>query len=253
MLKLVIVEDESNIRECLENLFPWSTLDVMVAASFPNGQEAYKYLSQQHADILLTDIRLPGMTGLELVTMLRESGNQIPVIVLTGYRQFTYAQQAIRCQVTDFLLKPIKYEELTAAVLRIKEQLLLMDNTASDAAEASDKESTYHERIISLSKRYISDHLADASLEGAALSVNLSTGYFSRLFHKVTGSTFQDYLTQYRMTRAAELLKEVHYKTYEISLMVGYDNPKNFTRAFKQYYQMSPREFRDRTQKETTL
>lgn len=249
MLKLVIVEDEANIRECLEGLFPWNLLEVTVAASFSNGQEAYKYLASRHADILLTDIRLPGMTGLDLVQMLRESGNQIPVIVLTGYRQFTYAQQAIRYQVNDFLLKPIKYEELASAVLRIKEQHLGTRSSAPDAdssaSETAGMDSTYHEKIISLAKQYVNAHLADASLEGAALSVNLSTGYFSRLFHKITGITFQEWLTECRMVRAAELLREVHYKTYEVSLMVGYDNPKNFTRAFKQYYRITPREFRD--------
>lgn len=243
MLRLVIVEDESNIRECLKNLFPWSSLDIEVAAAFPNGQEAYRYLSAQPADLLLTDIRLPGMTGLELVALLRENQNMIPVIILTGYRQFHYAQQAIRYQVSDFLLKPIKYEELTASVLRIKDQLMSQAEAARE--EEALEDATYHQRLISNAKKYISAHLTDASLEGAAVSVNLSPGYFSRLFHKVTGMTFSDYLTGCRMEKAAEHLRNVNYKTYEVSLLVGYDNPKNFTRAFKQYYSMTPREFRD--------
>lgn len=243
MLRLVIVEDESNIRECLENLFPWNNLGISVAAAFPNGREALQFLSSHPADILLTDIRLPGMTGLELVQMLREQQNTIPVIILTGYRQFNYAQQAIRYQVSDFLLKPIKYEELTAAVLRIKEQLTALPE---ENQEETPEEATYHERLIANAKRYISEHLTDASLEGAAVSVSLSPGYFSRLFHKVTGMTFSDYLTASRMEKAAEHLRSLHYKTYEIALMVGYDNPKNFTRAFKQYYHITPREFRDR-------
>ena len=65
------------------------------------------------------------------------------------------------------------------------------------------------------------------------------------LFRSVTGETFSDYLTGCRMKKAAEYLHGTNYKTYEISLMVGYDNPKNFTRAFKQYYHVTPREFRD--------
>lgn len=247
MLRLVIVEDESNIRECLENLFPWSSLGISVAAALPNGREAFQFLSSQPADILLTDIRLPGMTGLELVQLLREQQNMIPVIILTGYRQFHYAQQAIRFQVSDFLLKPIKYEELTAAVLRIKEQLIPPPETAGrETDEESYEDATYHERLIANAKRYILEHLTDASLEGAAVSVSLSPGYFSRLFHKVTGMTFSDYLTGRRMEKAAEHLRSLQYKTYEIALMVGYDNPKNFTRAFKQYYHVTPREFRDR-------
>ena len=244
MINLVIVEDETNIRECLQSLFPWSSLGVEVSAAFANGQEAYKYLMSHSADLLLTDIRLPGLTGLELVQMLREGRNMIPVIILTGYRQFDYAQQAIRYKVDDFLLKPIKYEELTAAILRIRDKLEAgLTQETGPAGSALD--STYHERIISSAKQDLTAHLTDASLEEAAISVNLSPGYFSRLFHKVTGETFSDYLTGCRMKKAAEYLHGTNYKTYEISLMVGYDNPKNFTRAFKQYYHVTPREFRD--------
>lgn len=244
MINLVIVEDETNIRECLQSLFPWSSLGVEVSAAFANGQEAYKYLMSHSADLLLTDIRLPGLTGLELIQMLREGRNMIPVIILTGYRQFDYAQQAIRYKVDDFLLKPIKYEELTAAILRIRDKLESGITRKSEPAD-SVLDSTYHERIISSAKQYLTAHLTDASLEEAAISVNLSPGYFSRLFHKVTGETFSDYLTGCRMKKAAEYLHGTNYKTYEISLMVGYDNPKNFTRAFKQYYHVTPREFRD--------
>lgn len=244
MINLVIVEDETNIRECLKSLFPWGSLGVAVSAVFANGQEAYKYLMSHTADLLLTDIRLPGLTGLELVQMLREGRNMIPVIILTGYRQFDYAQQAIRYNVDDFLLKPIKYEELTAAILRIRDKLEAGFTQESEPADPA-LDSTYHERIISSAKQYLAAHLADASLEEAAVSVNLSPGYFSRLFHKVTGETFSDYLTGCRMKKAAEYLQGTNYKTYEISLMVGYDNPKNFTRAFKQYYHVTPREFRD--------
>ncbi len=245
MLRLVIVEDETNLRDCLKSLFPWSSLNVSVVADFANGQDAYRYLMQNPADILLTDIRLPGITGLELVQMLRESQNFIHVIVLTGYRQFNYAQQAIRYQVHDFLLKPIKYEELSAAVLRISEQMQPPEREEKENFRAAD-DFSYHERIATEVKQYVSSHLTDASLESAAVSVSLSPGYLSRLFSRITGETFSDYLARCRMEKAAEILKDIHYKTYEVSLMVGYDNPKNFTRAFKQYYHITPREFRDR-------
>ena len=243
MLKLVIVEDEDNIRECLVNLFPWNSLGITVTESFSNGQDAWHYLSCHPADILLSDIRLPGISGLDLVRMLREEKNSIAIIILTGYRHFDYAQKAIRYKVHDFLLKPIKYEELTAAVLRIKEELEAETPDETDIPDTGDN--TYHAKVIDAAKDYVQSHLSDVSLDTAAISVHLSPGYFSRLFHKITGMTFSDYLTQSRMKRAAELLKNIDFKTYEIALMVGYDNPKNFTRAFKQYYKITPREFRD--------
>ena len=192
MLKLVIVEDETNIRDCLVHLFPWASLNVTVSASFSNGEEAFSYLSGHSADILLTDIRLPEMDGLSLVKALRESKNPIAVIILTAYRHFDYAQQAIRYNVDDFLLKPIKYNELTASVLRIRESL---DSSQVKCAPAPAEDASYHEKIISSSKHYVADHLTNVTLESTAVAVNLSPGYFSRLFHKVTGSTFSDYVT----------------------------------------------------------
>lgn len=245
MLNLVIVEDESNIRDCLVHLFPWESLGIRVAESFSNGQDAFRYLSTEHADILLTDIRLPNISGLDLIRMLRENDNPIEIVILTGYKHFDYAQQAIRYQVHDFLLKPIKYEELTAAMLRIKESLEKVSHNFT-VYENEEKNDTYHQKIITTAKNYVQKNLSDATLESTAVHVHLSPGYFSWLFHKITQSTFSDYLTCLRMERAAELLGNIEFKTYEISLMVGYDNPKNFTRAFKQYFNVTPREYRNK-------
>ena len=248
MLNLVIVEDESNIRECLIHIFPWDSLGIQVTASFSNGQDAFHYLSVEHADILLTDIRLPNISGLDLIRMLRENKNPIEIVILTGYKHFDYAQQAIRYQVHDFLLKPIKYEELTTTMLHIKEML----EKSSDAIPQSiqNNDDSYHKKIISMAKDYVQKNLNEASLENTALHVHLSPGYFSKLFHKITLVTFSDYLIQCKMERAAELLQNIDFKMYEISLMVGYDNPKNFTRAFKQYFNVTPREYRNHNIKE---
>lgn len=245
MLNLVIVEDESNIRDCLVHLFPWDSLGIRVAESFSNGQDAFHYLSTEHADILLTDIRLPNISGLDLIRMLRENENPIEIVILTGYKHFDYARQAIRYQVHDFLLKPIKYEELTAAMLRIKESLEKASGHSGLPID-QEKEDTYHQKIITAAKNYVQKNLSDATLESTAVHVHLSPGYLSRLFHKMTQSTFSDYLTCLRMERAAELLGNIEFKTYEVSLMVGYDNPKNFTRAFKQYFNVTPREYRNK-------
>ena len=248
MLNLVIVEDELNIRECLIHLFPWDSLGIKVTASFSNGQDAYHYLSTDHLYILLTDIRLPNISGLDLIRMLREDKNPVEIIILTGYKHFDYARQAIRYQVRDFLLKPIKYEDLTKSILNIKDML---EKESEDFPEPTNNgDNTYHKKLITMAKDFVQNNLSNASLETTAIYVHLSPGYFSKLFHKITQLTFSDYLIQCKMERAAELLNDIHFKTYEISLMVGYDNPKNFTRAFKQYFNVTPREYRNHIIKE---
>lgn len=239
MYQLVIVEDEENIRECLINLFPWPDIGIQIAKDFSDGKEALDYLLTHSVDLLLTDIKLPIMDGIELAKIISLQRKDINIIFLTAHRNFDYAQQAVKYGVKDFLLKPVKYNELLMTFLKIKEEL--------DAKEKKIGESTsYYDQIINNVKKYVSDQLRTVTLDEAAIAVNLSNGYLSRLFKEKTGRTFTEYVTDMKMERAAILLRDSSYKTYEVADMIGYDNPKNFTRAFKQYYQVTPREFREK-------
>lgn len=244
MYQLIIVEDEDNIRQGLTHLFPWSEISFHVAADFNNGRDALAFLETNQVDAILTDIRLPHIDGIELAHAIYESKRPISVVFLTGYRDFEYAQQAVRYGVRDLLLKPVKYNELIRSFLAIKERL----DTTQQAAEIPPNETHaegYYDRIIKSAMLYVSNNLRDVMLEDAAVAANLSSGYFSRLFHEKVGMTFSDYCMRARMEYAAELLKNGDYKTYEIADLVGYDNPKNFSRAFKQYHHITPRECKE--------
>ena len=100
---------------------------------------------------------------------------------------------------------------------------------------------------------YMEDHLADATLEGAASQIHLSTDYLSRLFRKKTGISFSEYLLNARMKEAGALMKQIHLSIGEIASRLGYKNPKNFTRAFRNYYGMAPTEYRRQTDEEDNL
>ena len=239
MLNAVIVEDELNIRDCLEHLFPWDSLNVKITASFSNGQDAFRYVTTHSTDFMLIDIQMPEMSGLELVKLLRDSDIMIPVIILTGYKHIPYMQQAIRYHVNDFLFKPIKFEELSASILRIKDEI--EDQHPDMDPEQS---ATYYSQIVQGAINYIKQNLSTATLESTAVAMNLSAGYFSKIFHKEYGKTFSAYLIEQKMNKARELLNDSSYKMYEIALLLGYDNPKNFTRTFKSFYGISPMEYR---------
>lgn len=239
MLQLVVVEDEENIRDCLVNLFPWSDIDVFPCASFSNGRDALEYILSNTVDILITDIKLPIMNGIELAQELSTRKNQVNIIFLTAYRDFEYAQQAVKFGVKDFLLKPVKYNELLLSILKIKETLL------TNQTESIITNTSYYDQIITNIKKYVETHIKAVTLDNTAVAVNLSSGYLSRLFKEKTGQNFSEYVTYLKMKKAAEYLRNCNYKTYEVADMIGYDNPKNFTRVFKQYYQVTPREFRN--------
>ena len=242
MFNLVIVEDEKNILDGLVYLFPWGNLDFKIVGHFTDSIEALEYVRGNPVDALLTDIMMPRLTGLDMVRMLLAEKPELQVVFLTGHRNFSFAHEALQMHAFSYLLKPVKHEDLIATFLDIRE--MLMRRQAPNGGAGTFRG---NEKVINQVRLYVSQNLKTATLESAAVAVNLSAGYLSRLFRETTGITFVDYCSQQRMERAAHLLLCSDLRTYEISDEIGYDNPKNFTRAFRKYYGMSPRDYRNGT------
>ncbi|MBP5305772.1 MAG: response regulator [Lachnospiraceae bacterium] len=118
-MEVIIVDDERNIREGIERLIDWESLGCHVAASFSNGASALDYLRKNDIDIVITDIKMPVMDGLEMARILAEEKNRAKVIILTAYSDFEYAKMAIRYHVSDFIIKNEFIEELPAAVNKV--------------------------------------------------------------------------------------------------------------------------------------
>ncbi|WP_248927493.1 response regulator transcription factor [Paenibacillus hamazuiensis] len=118
MLKVVIADDETLIKKSLKMIVEKTGL-FEVAAVFTNGRETLDFMREDPADLLITDIRMPVMDGLSLISALREEGNEADVIILSGYGEFEYAQRAIRFGVTDYLLKPIVPGQMQAMLEQI--------------------------------------------------------------------------------------------------------------------------------------
>lgn len=240
MYQVIIVDDEVKIRTGLVNLFPWNQLGFEVAGYFLNGREAYEFTLANHVDLVLSDIRMPIMDGLELSGKLLSQKN-VKIIFFSGYQDFEYVRQALRTGVIDYLLKPVKYDDLVDSLTRIRDMLNLEHNQSS-AAEPETL--SYYEKIINLVKHYLDTEYQTATLEQASRRVNLSPNYLSRIMKEHSDISFSDYLFKTRMENAARMLKDIGYKQYEIAYRVGYDNPKNFSRAFRQHYNMTPSEYR---------
>lgn len=242
MYSLIIVDDELKIREGIANLFPWKQNGFFIAGLFPNGALALEYLRTHKTDVVLTDIQMPVMNGLELSRHIAEEFPDIIHVFLTGFQDFQYMRTAILNHAADYLLKPIKYEELYACFENIRQKL---DEKYQVSSNPLRENSSYYGKIISRVCDYLKENYRTATLEEASFLVNLSPNYLSKIFKEKSGVGFAEYLNNVRMKKAAELLLDISYKHYEIADRIGYDNPKNFSRAFKQYYHISPREFRD--------
>lgn len=244
MYNVIVVDDEEKIREGIVNLFPWESIGFQIVGSFSNGNDALEWLKQENkVDVVMTDIEMPGMDGITLSSHLTNYSTK--VVYFSSYHTFEYAKSAILNRVVDYLVKPIKYEELTRCFERLKQLLDEESNIGNQPKEEVFISPSYYEAIISRITKYLKESYRDATLEDAARQVNLSSSYLSRLFKEKVGLNFSDYLMKIRMEKAKELLGDITYKQYEIAYRVGYDNPKNFSRAFKTYYGISPKEFRN--------
>lgn len=116
MYKVLIVDDEKMIRMGMKKVLPWQELKIEEVYTAASGKEALGILEEYHPQIMISDIQMTGMTGLELIEKAKEKVPDLRVIVLTGYDNFEYARQSIRLEVQDFFLKPIDEEDLAEAV-----------------------------------------------------------------------------------------------------------------------------------------
>lgn len=248
MYTMVVVDDEKEIRRGFCTYFPWEEMGFHVAADFASAQEADEYLRSHHVDVLVTDIRMRGMSGIELIQRLRERGDDAEAVVISGYRDFEYARQTMKMSVRHYLVKPIKYRQIVEVFAEIRATLeAKRGELARETAQAKESARTSEgNEIVRRIKAYIHEHYEDATLEGAAECVRMNPYYLSSYFHQQTGEKFSEYLNASRMKEAARLLLNSSLRIQEIGRRVGYTTPNSFSRSFRQYYKMTPKQYRMR-------
>ncbi len=263
MLKIVIADDEDFIRRGYMSL-KWEELGIEVAGAARNGMEVLELLEKQHVDILLTDIRMPGMTGIELSRKAFGMQPGLIIILLTGYGEFSYAQEALRLGIFDYILKPSTPKEIFACVGRAKEKiqetelrqremshyaaLEQANQVLSNKPSVSPEE---EEELIGVIVRYLGEHYAEnVTLASLAEVTHFHTGYLSRYIKQKTGQNFLSILTGIRISHAAKLLLETELKNYEVAERVGIADERYFGQVFKKAYGVTPSQYKKAKKKE---
>lgn len=243
MFELLIVDDEYHSRNTLSTCFPWNLVGFEVVGQACNGKEALEFIKEHSVDVILCDILMPVLSGIELAKHL--FGNkEAPIIVfLSGHREFEYAQQAVNYGVRFYVVKPARFEELSQVFTTLKEEL---EFRRCETLPNNEMERRHQDLVIEKIIHYIEENYRIASLKGASQALFMNSCYISQIFKERTGHNFSDCLMETRMKKAAQFLRNPACKIYDISNLVGYTQPKNFTRAFKVYYGMSPKEYRDK-------
>ncbi len=252
MLKVIVLEDEPTVRRELVLLTPWDDMGIVFSGEASNGIEGLALARKADPDIVLTDIRMPGMDGLVFIAenekrRLAEGRRGPEYIILSGHSEFEYARRAIHLGVSEYLLKPVDDEEFRAALLRAKQRI--MDLSVRSRAEKTlfnEYQGNAQEGYIGGAIRILKDrYIQGVTIEAAASELGISAGHLSRLFRQETGYTFTDYLMYVRVKRAAELLRDPAVKVYEVADLVGYADARYFAQVFRKITGLTPREFRD--------
>lgn len=244
MYKVVLVDDESLIVEGLRQVVDWAVHRCQVVATACDAVSGAQAIRLHRPDILFTDIKMPGEDGLTMLAGLKGEFPEMQIAVLTGYRDFEYAQRAIRLGVSRFLLKPSKMDELEEALTCMTAAL---DRLPHSDAEAEPPDTTANSFIVRQAQAYIAQHSGSKlSLQEVADHCFISQWHLSKLLNKHLNQTFYDLLNAERMHRARELLEDPALRISEIAERVGYADTAHFSRVFKKLEGMSPGEWRNR-------
>ena len=242
MYKVVLVDDEPLIVEGLRQVVDWAGHNCQVAATACDAASGAKAIREHRPDILFTDIKMPGEDGLVMLAGLKGEFPRMQIAVLTGYRDFEYAQQAIRLGVSRFLLKPSKMDELEEALDHMTNLLdRLPPEKKGEAANAA-----ANSFIVRQARGYIAEHCAEKlSLQEVADHCFISQWHLSKLLNGHLGQTYYDLLNAERMRRAKEMLEDPALRISEIAERVGYTDTAHFSRVFKKLEGVSPGEWRN--------
>ncbi|URN95674.1 MAG: response regulator [Candidatus Pristimantibacillus lignocellulolyticus] len=235
--RILVTDDEFNSRMGVAiTLEQWGK-DKLVIDTAENGQQAFELIQSNSYDILITDIRMPVMTGLELLTAIRQQHNSLKTILLTGFAEFNYAQKGLQLGAADYLLKPIQQEQLIETVQRL---LLNLDE------ETKGQKPNIQNPYIESALNYILTNLhMPITIKEVAAHVHLNPSYFSVLFKENTGKSFSDYITDCRMIAAKKMLLESHDSLDEITASIGLQTTSYFIKMFKKLEGLTPKQYRE--------
>ncbi len=238
-IKLLIADDEDTIRNGIAKYIQLHTerFDKIYLAS--NGQEAVDIIFRDKPDIMFLDVQMPLKDGIEVMQEAKRADILPYTMILSGYDEFKYCQQALRLGAKEYLLKPVRSSDILQMVNRAADELFGVQETA-EVKMAGEKN-----YLVELAREYVEEHYYEnLMLADVAQKVGISAGYLSTLFQKEMAKGFVDYLNEVRIEHACTYLQQNFLKTYEVAYRVGFKDEKYFSKIFKKIKGQSPSEFR---------
>lgn len=243
MYKALIIDDEKPVQIAIQKLGNWKYYGVEPPQLAANGRDGLQAMREFHPDIVFVDMNMPVMDG---VSFLQAASAEFPdsqYVVVSGYDQFSYAQQALHYGACEYLLKPVEEDALNnaieKAILRMDPNAVFQDAPAAGQADISPDEA------VCIIKDYIDSHYCETiKITMFSEKYFFSTEYLTRLFRGKYGFTIYEYVLKLRMERAKELLEDEDNKIIDIAERLGYTDNHYFSKAFRTYYHISPSQYR---------
>ncbi len=244
---ILLVDDEELAIRGIEQGVCWEKINVDRVYKAHSKDTAVRMIETYDIDIIISDIEMPNGNGLELIRWVRSNRRKSMNIFYTGHAEFSYAQEAIRLGVEDYLLKPIPYEELERTILRAEEKISggesreAIEEIWSEVAREEDDVSS-----VEAVKKFIQENLAeDLQRDTLAAVVHMNPAYLSRMFKKQEGVSLSEYIMQKRITVAKQLLHRTNLPVSTIADRVGISFATYFNKLFKERESMSPLQYRE--------
>lgn len=242
MFKALIIDDEKPVRIAISKLGKWARYNIEAPIMASNGKEALATMRELRPDIVFVDMQMPIMNGSDF---LKEASAEFPetkYIVISGYDDFSYAQNAIRYGVLDYLLKPIVEKDLNDALLKAVQTLCPGFVPAGEEKEETNLDP---DAVVSIIHDFIDKNYSqNIKISMFADKYFFSKEYLTRQFKAHYGCGIYEYVTDVRMARARDLLLDPEIKIQDIAQRVGYADTNYFSKAFRTYYGISPSAFR---------
>lgn len=246
MYNILIAEGENLERRAVKHIVSKSLNHVAICGEARNGLEAIEMAKTSNPDIILMNIEMPKLNGLEVQKEILKFLPNAVTIIITSYDDFIFTQAAIRLKVIDYLLKPVKPDELIESIKRG----ISIKNQQRNQETARECNNTLIQEAI----RFIENNFdQDINLEAVAGYVHLNTQYFCRYFKSQTGINFTDYLSSLKIKKAKEMLLHTNKNITEISMSLGYADSSYFSKVFLKAVGMTPNKFRAQNKKQQSL
>ena len=248
MLKVMLVDDKIAIVKGLKCLINWDALGYEVIAQLTSAKEAVKFAENNEIDLIVTDIKMPDMDGIEMIEEIAKFKTGIKYILLSAYGEFEYAKRAIDSWVSGYILKPVNESELSELLGRVKSEIekeRKYEDFISRQIEPDTSQNS-HLGIVGEVIEYVQNNYSDCELNLNYLAqiLHVTPSYLGRVFKNKQGESFSSYLLNLRINNAKRLLKTTEEPVYEIANRVGFSDANYFCMKFQMIVGMSATRYR---------